>query len=129
MISDRLPGADRRACIVACGIAAVIGVGLLPAASGLRAPMALVGLAMLLGATLGAYAGLTQTAAVENVEPPLAGAAIGYNMLFTTLGLILGPPLFGVTVETSGYTPGWIGVAGIAALGAVTFHIALQRRR
>lgn len=124
LLSDLLPSADRRFALVACGVAAAIGVVLLPAA-----PAVLLVLAMALGATLGAYAGLTQTAAVEAVEPPLAGAAIGYNMLATTLGLILGPPLFGATVEIGGYAPGWIAVAGIAALGAATFHVALQRRR
>ena len=129
LLSDLLPGANRRVCVVACGAAAAVGVVLLPAAAGLSAPTALVALAMLLGATLGAYAGLTQTAAVEAVEPPLAGAAIGYNMLFTTLGLILGPPGFGAIVEASGYAPGWTVVAGLAGIGAIVFHLALQRRR
>lgn len=127
MISDLLPGASRRACIMACGIVAVAGVLLLPAASTLSTSTGLVGLAMLLGATLGAYAGLTQTAALESVEPPLAGAAIGYNMLLTTVGLILGPPTFGAVIQVSGYAAGWIMVACLVTIGAGLYHFSGSR--
>ena len=126
IISDVLAHDGRIVSLVICGIAAIAGLALLlpvPALGGI-ALLALA--AALLGLTLGGYAGLTQTAAAEAVEPRSAGASIGYNMLLTSVGTMLGPVAFGVTVEWTGYAPAWGIMAAMLALGAGLFHASAR---
>jgi predicted MFS family arabinose efflux permease len=121
VISDRLVSNGRIVCLVAIGLLATVGVVLL---LGLPAfgTTALVATAALIGFTLGGYAGLIQAAAVEAVEPQRAGAAIGYNMLLISFGLVLGPAAFGIGVESIGYAASWTAIAGLLLLGAALFQ-------
>ena len=98
-----------------------IGLMLVPSAGGFL-PL----VAILVGLTLGGYAALPQTAAAEAVEPRLAGAAIGYNMLFTSLGTTLGPSVFGAVIERAGYVAAWWLSAAIMIAGAALFHISAR---
>jgi ACS family hexuronate transporter-like MFS transporter len=121
VISDRLVRNGRIVCLVASGLIATIGVLLL---LGLPAfgTAALVGTVALIGFTLGGYAGLIQTAAVEAVEPHRAGASIGYSMLLTSVGTMLGPAAFGIAVEGIGYTAAWSAMAVLLLVGAALFR-------
>jgi len=129
MVSDRIPRDGRTAALVACGTIAVAGLIMLVAVPAFGGLALLLPTAALLGLTLSGYAGLTQTAAAEFVEPRLVGAAIGYNMLLTNLGTMLGPALFGAGVQTIGYTPSWLALAGLVLCGAALFRIGSARRR
>ena len=121
VISDRLVSNGRIVCLVAIGLLATVGVVLL---LGLPAfgTATLVSTAALIGFTLGGYAGLIQAAAVEAVEPHRAGAAIGYNMLLISFGLVLGPAAFGIGVESIGYAAAWTAMAALLLLGAALFQ-------
>jgi len=126
LTSDLFPREGRKITLVGCGTAAAAGVGVLAVLPGVGGVAMLVPVAMMLGLTLGGYAGLTQTTAVEIVEPRLAGASIGYNMLLTNAGTMLGPALFGATLDYGGYSPAWIATGTILAFGACLFLVGLR---
>jgi predicted MFS family arabinose efflux permease len=125
IVSDAIARNGRIVGLVLCGIIGAAGsVGLLlvpPAGS-----IVLLLVALVVGLTLGGYAALPQTAAAEAVEPRLAGAAIGYNMLLTSLGTTLGPSLFGSVIEMAGFTAAWWLAAALMGVGAVLFHMSAR---
>jgi predicted MFS family arabinose efflux permease len=120
--SDRLVRHGRTFCLVLVGLlsAAALVALLLATVLGARAAMPVA--AALVGFTLGGYAGMMQTAAVEAVEATSAGAAIGYNMLGTTLGNVLGPAAFGIALSSLGYTATWSATAALLLVGAALFR-------
>jgi MFS family permease len=89
----------------------------------------MVGLALGLGLTLAGWAGLSQAAAVEAVEPHLGGAAIGYHMVLVPLGAMVGPPVFGRLVDARGYTPGWLAAAAVLLAGTGLLAAAFTEGR
>jgi MFS family permease len=121
VLSDRLIRHGRAAGLVAIGVLAAGGVLLLSSLPATGAIVVLAIAAVLVGATLGGYAGLIQAAAVEAVDAHTAGAAIGYNMLLVSLGTFLGPAAFGVGVQAIGYAATWTIMAAVLALGAALF--------
>lgn len=120
--SDLLARDGRVVSLVACGIVGIAGLALLLPTPALGGIVLLSVAAALLGLSLGGYAALTQTAAAEAVEPRHAGASIGYNMLLTSAGTMLGPVAFGVGVDWIGYASSWTIMAAMLALGAGLFH-------
>jgi ACS family hexuronate transporter-like MFS transporter len=125
MTSDLFPRGGRKLALIGCGVASTVGTALLVVLPGVTGLIAVAPLSMVLGLTFGGYAGLAQTSAVEIVEPRMAGASIGYNMIMTNLGMAVGPALFGATVGQAGYTPAWITIGAIMALGAWLFSVGL----
>jgi predicted MFS family arabinose efflux permease len=125
LTSDLFPRGGRKLALIGCGVASTAGAALLVVLPGIAGLIAVAPLSMVLGLTFGGYAGLAQTSAVEIVEPRMAGASIGYNMIMTNLGMAVGPALFGATVDQAGYTPAWITIGAIMALGARLFSVGL----
>jgi len=130
LASDRWLDGRRKTAIVLIGLAAsaflaaLAGVG---PGGGTALPL---GLALGLGLTIASHAGLGQAAAVEAVAPRLGGAAIGYNMLLTPVGAMLGPPLFGGLVDRSGsYAVGWLVAAAVVLAGTLILAAAFTERR
>lgn len=88
-----------------------------------------IGLSAALGATIASYAPLMQTMATEAVQPRLTGSAIGYNMVGTSMGSIVGPPVFGAVVDlTSAFESGWLLCAGLVTLGVIVMATGFQER-
>jgi len=125
MTSDLFPRGGRKLALIGCGAASSVGAGLLVALPSVDGLVAVAPLSMVLGLTFGGYAGLAQTSAVEIVEPRMAGASIGYNMIMTNLGMAIGPALFGATVDQAGYTSAWIAIGAAMAIGAWLFSVGL----
>jgi MFS transporter, ACS family, hexuronate transporter len=125
LTSDLFPRGGRKLALIGCGAASTIGAALLVVLPGIAGLIAVAPLSMVLGLTFGGYAGLAQTAAVEIVEPRMAGASIGYNMIMTNLGMAIGPALFGATVDQAGYAPAWIAIGVVMAIGAWLFSLGL----
>ena len=107
---------------------------------GLLAGMAFIGpgwgvtvgiiLALLLGLTIASFASLTQTLAVEVVEPRLAGSAMGYTLMGTALGGMIGPPLFGAAVDLTGkFANGWILTAVLVLAGTLLLGFQFREQR
>jgi predicted MFS family arabinose efflux permease len=118
---DRLPGNGRVTGLLACGLVGAASIAALPfvdSATGMTVA------ALMIGLTVGGFASLAQTLAVESVDRSLAGAAIGYNMLLVTVGLMLGPALFALVLSHAGYGASWNGVALAMLGGALLFRLA-----
>ena len=128
LVSDRLIQDSRITCLVVIGISGASGIGLLMSAVTFGAA-GIATAAALVGFTLGGYAGLTQTAAVEAVEPEQAGASIGYNMLFTSFGAMVGPVVFGFGVERVGYSATWSILAWLLLVGVGLFWMSKAMTR
>jgi MFS family permease len=118
VVGDALPGNGRVIGLVACGAFGAIGVFGIPLATSIGH---LEMLAILLGMTLGGFGSLAQTHAVESVEPGLAGAAVGFNSLLLTAGMMFGPALFAIILETGGYQTAFSTAAIVLLVGAVLF--------
>jgi predicted MFS family arabinose efflux permease len=126
LVGDLLPRHGRWVGLIACGILGGFGVALLAAMPAHVAVAGALAVAGFLGFTVGGYAALAQTTTVEVVEPQLAGAAIGYNMLLTTTGSMLGPALFGFGLDQSGFATSWSIVAIILLIGAALFLVGFR---
>lgn len=88
-----------------------------------------IGLSAALGATIASYAPLMQTMATEAVQPRLTGSAVGYNMVGTSMGSIVGPPVFGAIVDLTGaFESGWLLCAGLVTLGVIVMATGFQER-
>ena len=122
-LSDNIARNGRLVSLVSCGLLAAIGVVMLVVLPRFGGLAALPFLAALIGFTLSGYAGLTQTAVAESVDPRLTGAAIGFNLLMTNTGMMLGPVLFGAGVQFVGYGPSWIFLVAVILLAAGMFRM------
>ena len=88
-----------------------------------------LGLSALLGLTIASYAPLMQTMSVEAVPPRLVGSAVGYNMIGTSLGAIVGPPAFGLAIDlTGGFAVAWLLTALMVACGVATLVLGFRER-
>ena len=86
--------------------------------------------AVFLGLTIASYAALAQTMAVETMEPRLAGSAVGYNMVATSLGGTIGPALFGAIIGLTGdFADGWLLSAGLVVAGTAMIGLWFRERR
>ncbi|MBT6095591.1 MAG: MFS transporter [Rhodospirillaceae bacterium] len=105
--------------VVTCTLAAMVGEAW-PA-------VVLVALAAGAGATILAYAPLLHTVCAEAVKPELAGAAIGSNLLATSVGGTVGPLVFGAIVDaTGGYTAAWIVAGAVIGIGVLITAFGLR---
>lgn len=121
IVGDWLPKNGRVVGLVICGLLGAAGCVLLPFAG---SPAELAVLTLILGLTIGGFSSLAQTHAVESVEPSRTGAAVGYNLLFTTGGSMLGPMLFAFFLGLGGYELSWIMVAVALVVGAILFKVS-----
>lgn len=123
---DRLPGNGRIVGLLNCGVIGGIGIAVLPFAP---STTALAFLALAPGLIVGGFASLAQTVAVDCVEPHLAGAAAGYNMLLTTAGMMIGPALFALCLSLADYQLAWQLMALCLFAEAILFVYSGRARR
>ena len=91
--------------------------------------VALVALAGVMGATILAYAPMLHTVCAEAVEPRLAGAAIGSNLLATSVGGTIGPLVFGAIIDaTDSYTAAWVLGALVVLTGVLCTAVGLKEK-
>jgi len=129
-VSDFLFKGRRKALTVGIGIAAVlflVAMALMGPRWGLVAALLL---SAVLGLTIASYAPLMQTMSVEAVPPRLAGSAVGYNMIGTSLGAIVGPPVFGFAIDmTGGFASAWLLTALMVGCGVAMLAFGFRERR
>ena len=108
--------------VVACAAMAIFGHG--------RPPLALlVLLAFLLGLTTMGWNALYITLSSE-VTPHRAATVVGAGTTVTFTGMLLVTPLFGLVADRAGsYTPAWMALAGLAAVGAAIGFTIRDRAR
>lgn len=130
VVSDFLFAGRRKVLVVGmCGAAAVLLAAMAAVAPGWGVVVGIV-LALLLGLTVASFAPLVQILSAEAAEPRLAGAATGYGLMGTSLGGMIGPPLFGAVVDLSGeFAYGWLVTAGLMAAGTILLGRRFTERR
>jgi predicted MFS family arabinose efflux permease len=94
------------------------------AEAGLVPTWALVPAALLLGTGAVAWNGVGMLAVMDFVPPGLVGKGTGQVLFGFLLGLAIGPPLMGLSVDSLGtYAPGW---ATAAALTVICAALAMR---
>jgi MFS transporter, ACS family, hexuronate transporter len=128
VLSDRTFGGRRRAplAIAGCGSTlcslAIAGIG--PGTS----PLTLTAVALVFGFAGIGWNGVQHTLMAELAGPRSAGTAVGLGLAVSSVGVTLGPPVFGWLVELTGsYRGPWIGLA-VTMLGALLL-LAFVRER
>lgn len=127
-ISDRVLRRDSRVTLLVVAGIATMGLFAMalvtPGNALLLAPL----LAIVLGVTICSATGVQMALTVQSAQPGQAGGAIGYNMLATNIGGVVGPPAFGLVLDLSGsFSVAW--VLGGAAVAVAFGLLWIDRRR
>ena len=128
LLSDRAFGGRRRAPLALAGIGSAL-CSLAIAATGPGSSLAgLTLLALAFGFVGIGWNGVQHTLMAELAGPDAAGTALGLGLAVSSLGVTVGPPLFGYAVELAGgYRGPWIGLA--VTMAAALAVLALVRER
>lgn len=129
VVSDTLfRGRRKPLVIILCAASVIFLAAMAVVAPGWGVTVGII-LALLLGLTIASFASLTQTLAVEVVEPRLAGSAMGYTLMGTALGGVIGPPLFGAAVDLTGkFANGWLLTALLVLGGTALLGFRFKER-
>jgi ACS family hexuronate transporter-like MFS transporter len=130
VVSDTLfEGRRKPLVIILCAASVIFLAAMAAVAPGWGVTVGFI-LALLLGLTIASFASLSQTLAVEVVEPRLAGSAMGYTLMGTSLGGVFGPPLFGAAVDLTGkFASGWLLTAGLVLAGTFLLGFRFREQR
>jgi predicted MFS family arabinose efflux permease len=130
VVSDTLFRGARKWLIVGlCGASVVLMLAMTAVEPGFGVWLGAT-LAFGLGITIASFPTLAQTLAVESVEPGQSGAAMGYSLMGTSIGGVVGPPIFGAVVDTTGdLADGWITTAIFVAVGVAMVAVMVRERR
>lgn len=128
VLSDRVLGGRRRAPLALAGVGSAL-CSIAIALSGPGTPAALLlPVALLFGFCGIGWNGVQHTLMAELAGARSAGTAVGLGLAVSSLGVTLGPPLFGWWVErVGGYRGPWIGLAAVM-LGALAVLAVVRER-
>ena len=130
VLSDRTFGGRRRTplAIAGCGSAVCsLGIAFTGAAAG---PALLAPLALVFGFFGIGWNGVQHTLMAELAGPRAAGTAVGLGLAISSLGVMLGPPIFGACVTAAGgYRGPWIGLAVVMLVGLGLLALVRERSR
>lgn len=129
LLSDRAFGGRRRAPLALAGAgSAVCSLALAVTGPG-ASPLWLAPLSLAFGLVGIGWNGLHHTLLAELAGPRSAGTAVGMGLAVSSLGVTIGPPLFGACVEwAGGYAGPWVGLALVMAAGLGLLGLARERR-
>lgn len=121
LISDRPLKGRRRPVLLACALI-TFGMCAFFALTGSTSQWWIYPALIIFGLAAIGWAGLYGTLAGEIGGPARAGSAIGLTGAALNLGILVGPPIFGYLVDTSGsFKLSWLLLAGCAAVAAACF--------
>ena len=128
VLSDRVLGGRRRAPLALAGVGSTL-CSIAIALSGPGTPAALLlPIALVFGFCGIGWNGVQHTLMAELAGPRSAGTAVGLGLAVSSLGVTLGPPLFGWWVERlGGYRGPWVGLAAVM-LGALALLAVVRER-
>jgi len=130
VLSDRTFGGRRRAPLVIAGC----GSALCSLAIAFTGPAAgawlLTPLALVFGFFGIGWNGVQHTLMAEIAGPRSAGTAVGLGLAISSLGVTLGPPVFGACVTAAGgYRGPWIGLSLVMLVGLGLLALVRERPR
>lgn len=118
LLSDRAFGGRRRAPLALAGAGSALCSLALAFTGPGTSPFRLAPLSLAFGLVGIGWNGLHHTLLAELAGPRSAGTAVGMGLAVSSLGVTIGPPLFGACVEwTGGYAGPWVGLALVMAGG------------
>lgn len=120
MVSDRFLRGRRVVGLAFLGGAAAILL-LFMATSSERTPVWLLAVTVFaIGTTCVGWNGLYHALLVDSIDQKHAATGVGLSMSFTQVGVVGGPPLFGLILDLTGsYAQGWTILASLFGLGAI----------
>ena len=128
-LSDRLAGKRKPALLAVVGMTGVSAliISSLPTTT----PFVLVALVILLYAACAlGWQGLYFTLLTEVSDDGWEGRVVGLGTTFTSIGIMSGPPLFGLIVDiTQSYRIAWLALVGVVALGMLLLVSVRERPR
>ncbi len=130
VLSDRAFGGRRRLPLaIAGGGTALCSVAI--AFTGAGSPASwLVPLALVFGFVGIGWNGVQHTLMAELAGQDAAGAAVGFGLALSSIGVTVAPPVFGWCVEwAGGYRGPWIGLALVMASGLPLLALVRERPR
>ena len=130
MLSDRTFGGRRRAplAIAGCG-SALCSLAVAYTGAGSSA-LWLTVLALVFGFVGIGWNGVQHTLMAELAGARSAGTAVGMGLAIASLGVAIGPPIFGACVEAAGgYRGPWIGLALVMGGGLALLALVRERPR
>jgi len=130
VLSDRTFGGRRRTplAIAGCG-SALCSLAIAYTGTGASA-LWLTSLALVFGFVGIGWNGVQHTLMAELASPRAAGTAVGLGLAVSSLGVTLGPLVFGACVEwAGGYRGPWIGLALVMAGGLALLALVRERPR
>lgn len=128
LLSDRVFGGSRRLPLVIAGAGSALCTVAIAAAGPTTSPAWLALLALVFGVVGIGWNGVQHTLMAELAGSRAAGAAVGLGLAVSSLGVTLGPPIFGWCVERAGgYTGPWLGLAA-AMLGSLALLAPVRER-
>ena len=93
-------------------------------------PLVLVPLALVFGFFGIGWNGVQHTLMAELAGPRAAGTAVGLGLAVSSLGVTLGPPVFGWCVTVAGgYRGPWIGLALVMLAGLALLALVREKSR
>jgi sugar phosphate permease len=130
LLSDRTFGGRRRMPLVIAGCgSALCSLVLAFTGPGTSAPV-LVPLALVFGFAGIGWNGVQHTLMAELAGARAAGTALGLGLAVSSLGVTVGPPVFGWIVErVGGYRGPWIGLAATMAVALALLALVRERPR
>jgi len=130
VLSDRTFGGRRRTplAIAGCG-SALCSVVIALTGPGVG-PWLLTPLALVFGFFGIGWNGVQHTLMAELAGPRAAGTAVGLGLAISSLGVMLGPPIFGWCVTAAGgYRGPWIGLAIVMLAGLALLALVREKSR
>jgi MFS transporter, ACS family, hexuronate transporter len=128
LLSDRTLGGRRRPPLAVAGIGSAVCAVAVAAVGPTTPALALAAIALVFGFCGIGWNGVHHTLMAELAGPRSAGTAVGLGLAVSSVGVTLGPPLFGWCVErVGGYRGPWIGLAA-AMLIALALLIPVRER-
>jgi MFS transporter, ACS family, hexuronate transporter len=130
MLSDRVFGGRRRTPLAIAGCtSALCSVAIAFTGPGTPGPWLAV-LALVFGFAGIGWNGVQHTLMAELAGPGAAATAVGLGLAVSSVGVMLGPPVFGWLVQTAGgYRAPWIGLAASMAVGLAVLAVVRERPR
>jgi predicted MFS family arabinose efflux permease len=130
VLSDRTFGGRRRTPLAIAGCGSAVCSLVIAFAGPGTGPLVLAPLALVFGFFGIGWNGVQHTLMAEIAGPRAAGTAVGLGLAISSLGVMLGPPVFGWCVTAAGgYRGPWIILAVIMLAGLALLSLVHERPR
>lgn len=130
LLSDRTFAGGRRIVLFIAGIGSALCSLVMAGVGRGTSPWLLAAVCLVFGFVGIGWNGVQHTLIAELAGPKAAGTAVGFGLAISSLGVTLGPPVFGWVVEhVGGYRVAWISLAGSMALSLLVLSFVREDRR